>query len=402
MKKRTKESEKKKGDGKKELLFIIIILAICFLLRLFLTTCYYWDELVYLQHAEIISGKVDNYNEFDFRPPLLPLLIAGLYLVWHNPIIANVFVSLLASFTILFVYLAAKEMFGRKTAVIAALLLTFWQIHIYFSKTLLVHTTAMFFASVFLVLLKRAENDKNKKNFLMFFLAGAFAGMAILTRFTYLSLVPIILINIFLLRKKYNLKRLFCGLLGLLIVLLPYLIWAYSGYEDPFYTFKMASLMTSWSTQQPWYFYFTNFWPFLSWSGVFGLVFWLFFKIKDKKISREEIFLLAWLLLPLIYLSFMSHKEVRFLLILLIPISMLSAIGFEKCSGKIKNNKIFILLFFLVLAISFFTFSYNPYPRICETDAQKASEWIMENTNVDEVIYANHEFTALAYYTARR
>lgn len=397
MKKR-KESEKEKRDGKRELLFIVIILAIGFLLRLFLTNCYYWDELVYLQHSEILSGKVDNYNEFAFRPLLFSILISGLYLIWHNPLMANLLVSFLSTLTILFVYLAAKEMFNKKIAIIAALLFTFWPIHIYFSKTLLVHTIAMFFASVFLFFLKRAENNGK---ILMFFLAGTFAGLAILTRFTYLALIPIIIVNLLLFKDRYNLKKLFFGFVGLLILVLPYLMWAYKTYGNPLYTFKMASLITSWSTQQPWHFYFTNLWPFLGLSGIFGIFFWLLFKIKDKKISREEIFLIAWLLLPLTYLSFMIHKEVRFLLISFVPIIILSAVGFEKFSGKIKNNKIFLLLFFLILAISFFTFSYDPYPRICETDAQKASEWIMKKTDVGDVIYAQHEFTALAYYTNR-
>jgi hypothetical protein len=74
---------------KKEYLFIIALILIGFLLRVFVTNCYYWDELVYLQHSEILSGKVNNYNEFDLRPPMLSILIAGLYYFWHNPLVAN-------------------------------------------------------------------------------------------------------------------------------------------------------------------------------------------------------------------------------------------------------------------------------------------------------------------------
>ncbi len=400
---KTKMKRKKKTKKiKKEFLFILILLLIGFSLRIFLTTCYYWDELIYLQHAEILSGKENNYNEFDFRPPLLSILIAGLYSLWHNPIIANIFVSLLATFSALFAYLAAKEMFNMKVAMIAAILLAFWPIHIYVSKTLLVHTTAIFFALASLFFLKKAENKNKKNNSLLFFLAGVFIAFSILTRFTYLILIPLILVNIVLFRKKYDIKKIFYGITGMLVLILPYLIWAYVNYGNAFHTFKTASLVVSWSTKQPWHFYLTNSWLLLGLGGVVGLGSWIFFKIKDKKITKEEIFLLAWFLIPLVYLSFMVHKEVRFLMVILIPTIFLSSVGFKNLFEKIRNKKVILLLFLVIILIPLFSFFYSPYIRTCDSDAQRASSWIMENTDKTGIIYAQEEFTALAYYTDRK
>ena len=112
--KKRKIKKKKKRKIKKEFLILIILLLIGFSLRVFLSTCYYWDELIYLQHSEIMTGKINNYNELDFRPPLLSVMIAGFYLFWHNSLIANIFVTLLATFSILLIYLVGKEMFNKK------------------------------------------------------------------------------------------------------------------------------------------------------------------------------------------------------------------------------------------------------------------------------------------------
>ena len=400
MVKMIKKENKSKLNKETKILIILFVLA--FTLRIFLTTCYYWDELVYLQHADILSGKVDNYNEFEFRPPLLSIIIFELYLIWHNPLIANLFVSFLAALSVVFIYLAAKEMFNKRVGLIAALLLTFWQVHIYFSKTLLVHTTAMLFALIFLFLIKKAEN--NPKSWL-FFSAGVFLSLAIITRFTYLVLLPIVLINIILFWKKYNLKRILAFVLGGVIILSPYLIWAYLNYGNPLHTFEMARLITDWSSKEPWHFYLSTIPVILGVVGILGLFLWLFYTIKNKKVGKQEILLILWILLPLFYLSLMPHKEIRFLLITLPPIVMFSSIGFRTLYEKIENkktlSKIFLISLSVVILISA-NLPYNPYPRTCNSDPQLASAWIMNNTAQTDVIYTQEEFPALAYYTDRR
>ncbi len=386
--------------NKKIFWLLFLLVAAGFSLRIFLTDCYYWDELVYLQHAEILSGnKADNYNELDFRPPLLSIMVSGAYVFWHNPLIGNILVSLMASFSVLIIYLAGKDIFDQKTGLIAAILLAFWPLHIYFSKTLLVHTTAMFFALLFLFFLKKGE-DKGNEWF--FCLAGIFIGFAILARFTYLILIPVAGIGFLLFRKRYDIKKIIFGAAGFLAVILPYLSWAYIRFNDPLYTFKTASLIVSWSTKQPWYFYLANLWVFLGLTGVIGICSWIFFRLKDKKISKEEILLLSWIFLPFIYLSFkLTHKEVRFLIVALAPVVLISAYGIKRLLESIKNKiLVFVLLIIIILPLFLF-FAYDPYVRTCDSNAQKASEWIMNNSNKEYIIYAQHEFPALAYYTDR-
>lgn len=390
-------NQKKKSN--QEALLVCVLLLAGFLLRVFTTQCYYWDELVYLQHAEIISGKMNNYNEFDFRPPLTPLLIAGSYLIWHNPFMANLLVTALSTISIFLMYLVGREMFGKETALLSAFMLTFWPIHIYFSKQILVHTIAIFFGLLCLLFLKKAERIRRG---CLFFLAGIFAALSILTRFTYLALLPIIVVNIFLFRKRYGFKFIFSLFFGLIIPLLPYLVWAKINRGAFFYTFKMASLLAYWSTSEPVLFYFNNFHLILSFTGILGVLFWIYFKLKNKMIPRNEIFLLFWIFFPMIYLTTMSHKEVRFLMITLVPIILLSALGFNDLFKKIENKRTAFSLLFIFLLAGFSIYNHYPYKRECSSDGETAAHWIMENTQKTDIIYAQENFPWLAYYTDRK
>lgn len=382
----------------KEKLLILAVLVIGFSLRIFTTSCYSWDEFVYLQHADIISGKIDNYNEFDFRPPLVPILISIVYLFWHSTLAANILITLFSTLSILLAYLAGKEIFSKKVGITAAILLAFWPMHIYLSKMLLVHTTALFFGLLFLLFVKKAE--KSGKN-LLFLIAGASIALAILTRFTYIILIPLAALNFLLFRKKYSLKNLLALSAGTIALLLPYFIWAKTKYGDFLYTIKMGRLITDWSTKQSPMFYLENLYIILGLLGILGLLAWAVFKIMDKKISREEIFLLSWIILPLAYLSTMPHKEIRYMAILLIPIVLLSAEGFNRIYSSISNKKIAWVLF-IILIMSCLAWTYTPYPRYCNTDAEFVSSWIMNNTKSTDVIYAQEDFPQLAYYTDRK
>ena len=84
-----------------------------------------WDENVYLQNAELMCCGKNNYNEIDSRPPLLSLLFAGVFLLWHSDYAAYVVTALLNALGPVVLYLAGRMIVGRAAAAIAALLLAF-------------------------------------------------------------------------------------------------------------------------------------------------------------------------------------------------------------------------------------------------------------------------------------
>jgi len=391
----------------KRVLIFILILIIGFILRVFLTTCYFWDEVVYLQHAEIFHGKVNNYNEFSIRPLFISILFSLSFYIWHNSLSANFLVVALSILSIVVIFLTTKEFFKEndELALVSAFLLAFWPIHIFFSKTLLVHTTAVLFSSLFLFFQKKAEStDKEILSYVFSFLCGMFIGVSILSRFTYLVLIPIAFFNVVLFRNKYNFRKIVALLLGFILVMFPYLLWCYRSYGSFFYTFREAqNIVRAAAPTHPWYFYLMVFPVFLGPAGLVGFVFWLFIKIKERRIRKKECLLLSWIVLPLLYLTTIPHKETRYLFVAFVPILLLSSTGLLNFLSKIKSRKFKIsIILFLILSSVCFSFFYKPFTRICNHDAKAVAEdWIMNNTNKSAVIYTHDYFPYLGYYSNR-
>lgn len=383
---------------KAEVYFLIFLLVIAIALRIFISTCYYWDELVYMQHADIFSGKIDNYNEFDIRPPMLPMMISGLYSLWHNPLLANILVTLISAFSVILIYFLGKEVFNKKIGLIAAALLTFWPLHVIFSKQILVHTTALFFGMLFFLLLKKGENTRKSWPF---FFSGIFLGISVLTRFTYIILFPLLAVEFALFIKHYNLKNVILFCLGAAAALLPYFLWSKAAYGSFFYTLRQGSTFSI-SASNNLGFYFANLGLVLGIAGTIGMLLWIFFKFKDKAISRSEIVMLAWILLPIIALSLMPHKEIRYLIITLCPFVLLSSIGMLRLYEYMKRKPAILILLAAIILLGLVFINYNPYARECNNDAKFASAWIMNNTLSNETVYVQDYYPYVGYYTDRK
>ena len=400
---------------KKEVLLVLALFIIGFLLRISFSTCYLWDEYVNLLHAEIIGGfKESGYDEFSYRAAFFPIILAGIYKIYHsqnpyhNQIVASLFVSLLGALSILFIYLAAKEIFNKKVALLSALFLAFLPFHIVFSKILYLHVPAFFFTLLFLFFLKKAEN--NNKIFL-FFLAGCFLSISILTRFEYLLLIPLTIINIVLFREKYNFEKIIFLSSGFVVFMLPFLVWQHLTYGSPFSVFLKQARVTwrFFGIEMPWNYYFTNFFGLASIFAL-GLLPWIFFKLKERKISKQEIFLVWWFVLPFIFFSMMPYKELRYVFKTIVPIILFSSVGILQLFEKIKFKKIVIVIFiFSLIGIGFIHFLFlqksfahweNCGSRI-ET-LKTACYLLSAHTNKENKIFGETFVAHLNYYLPNR
>ena len=100
-------------------------LALALLLRVVpLTYSHFWDETVYLQHAMILVDGRANYDEFEYRPPLLPFMYAVGFFAWNHIYAANVVQGLVTMLAVFFGFVLAREAFGRIPAWCTAALLT--------------------------------------------------------------------------------------------------------------------------------------------------------------------------------------------------------------------------------------------------------------------------------------
>src|ERR1019366_8787234 len=86
-----------------EFFLLFLLVAAAFLVRIWgISKTHFWDEMVYLQNAQVICcGKI-NYSELDYRPPLLSLISAGCFrsgTASMQPVLSRRFSTLSARFS---------------------------------------------------------------------------------------------------------------------------------------------------------------------------------------------------------------------------------------------------------------------------------------------------------------
>ena len=176
---------------------------------------HFWDETVYLQNAEVICCGKHNYSELSSRPPLLSLLYAGAFQLWHHDYIASLLVAGLNALGPLLLYFVGKRLAGRAAGGLSALLLAFSPFFVKTGNELLTDNPALTLTLLsFCVLLIGLDRQKPA----WFGLAGFLTAIAGLMRFT--SLITVFVFPLYLLwsRKRWVKAGLFAA--GLAVGLL--------------------------------------------------------------------------------------------------------------------------------------------------------------------------------------
>jgi len=405
----------------KKLVFVVlaVILALSFFVRIYpIQTVHWWDETVYLQHAEIISGlKENNYDELNLRPPLLSIIFALGFLIWHTAITASVLVALIGALGVLYMYLLGQKIYNKKLGLIAALFLGLVPFIAQQSRTLMTDVPALTFFTIALYYF--ISYYKEKKN-LFGIIAGIFFALSVLTKFTAILILLFVPLYIFLQKNNFTmagffeeLKKFKVVMFSFLATLAPYFIWTQIEFGNFILPFISAMFAVS-SGSEGFEFYIFNLEQTYSIIILIGfLLFLIFFlkdKIQDKIIDRNDLFLLVSFVAIIIFMSFTPHKEARYLITLLsIPIILLSARGIHKTINlTLKRNAILkILVITGLILITVFSFQAS-FERINEpfinpkitTEEYEVSEFINKlNMPKENVIYANHNYPVFAYYT---
>lgn len=403
------------------LILTILLLGLC--LRLFPVRIdyHYWDETVYLQHAEILTGESpDNYNEFEFRPPLLPLLLTIPVALSSSIATVHLFIALLSTAGIYLTYKMVEDFYGKKTGLIAAAAYATSPLVIKLSHDVLVDPILpLFWILTVFSLYRGLETGKTH----YYALTGVFAALAVLMKFTSLVLVPAIAIIILLNRtKSFEIRELFFSIkevsvskfswataLSFILTLAPYLAWSWHSYGSPLHVFKEA-LAVSGATD-----------PFLTY--VHGIMFYLFpvfylgvaayiYNLKNG-LKREEVVILTFILFLYLPMQFaIGNKELRFLTPAIPFLSAVAAKGFTQLPGKGSSRRIVVAaVAALLLAASVLSLSAwenrNPVRNGLVQDdwhppIEDAAAWLKENTSENATLYTNYRYPALGYYSKRK
>lgn len=401
------------------LLYRILLLSL-FLLAFFLYTfplslVQYWDACVYLQNAEVIMGNEEGWNELSFRPPLISLYIAFLNLFWHSPYMAQLgvgFISLLGSIPL---YLLLKQHFNKTIAFLGFIMFSFSPTLLLSARGILTDNMALSLFLFHVFFIDSALSSHGKKKHILNMLSALFLVLSVLTKFTYAFGAFFLLI--FLIFKKEKPSTYLELIFFSLLFISPYLFWNLAEFGNPVYTFLAGNYVVGQSPGSPFSFYFYNFNYLAELPILIGII--LFFIYLSNKESRSYLgsskqivySTLIWSILLFLVLSFMSHKEIRYLFPVFSGAIITSCAGYFMLLKSLKNNTrakknklilnsffVFFLLFYAVSTLIIINTNHysiiNNYP----VDFIEIAEWLSARED-DYPIYAMTHYPMLNFYS---
>jgi 4-amino-4-deoxy-L-arabinose transferase-like glycosyltransferase len=407
------------------LLFLLVVAA--FLVRIWgISKVHYWDEMVYLQNAQVICCGKTNYSELDFRPPLISLIYAGVFLLWRHIYAACIVAAFLNALGPLFLYLAGRLSVGRLPAAIAALLLAFSPFFVGIfpdglasddtGNSLLTDSPALMLLLLAFWLLLRALDPESTPRFAW---AGFVLALSILMRFGTLPSVGVLFLLPLAANRRWK-ALIACGA-GLLLGLAPYLLWSRLHFGAFFFT-----LHAGWThvegPVESFFFYLRNSGAIFTPVAMFGLVVtassWLWrpfgaFPSRPRLPAAFasnlsplvlQAFLWLWLLTEFLFFSAVPHKEPRYILPLAPPFLLLAGSGLALiCTLPRKPFRPVGAL--LVAAFLVFTFVplrerfRGPFINHDNPEEMLASQFLQSGLPPGTTLYMNFNYPAFAFYT---
>jgi 4-amino-4-deoxy-L-arabinose transferase-like glycosyltransferase len=411
-----------------EATFVGLLIAAAFILRFWgLSKMHFWDETVYLQNAQVICCGKANYSELDSRPPLLSLIFAAVFLLWHNVYAASIATALLNALGPALLYVSARMIAGRIPAAIASLLLAFSPFFVGIFPTgfvsddtgnsLLSDSPALTLILLSFWLLLRALR---KQTDLRFACAGFVLALTVLMRFPSLSSVGVLSLLV-LAADRWWRAALACGA-GFAAGIGPYLCWSRFRYGGFFRTFR-----NGWGYFQgpgeSFLFYLRNFGNIFSWITLAGLVLWIgrwaWENWKQKggdhpvspvehtagKRSRTlEAFLWLWAAALLLFFSALRHKEPRYVMPVAPPLFLLAGIGL---SVLLRGRQTAARVAGTVLLVGALACTFLPVRERFESpfvddevsEEMQVSDFLNHSVPPATVLYSNFNYPVFAYYT---
>lgn len=298
-----------------------------------------YDGALYIDIARSLLKDLTNYTYqgayMMYRPPVYVYTISFVFrFISPNHYLtgARLVSVFFYGMTAGLVYVFALEIWNdRLKALAASLFYIFNPLAFTMGTRELVHSEFTFFYTLSLYLLYsgRKKNDPSK-----IYLAFVTAGITILTRYTGLSIIGVIIAYLYcaehwnwIERKEYPV-----GFVFLFLVLSP---WLYMGHIHYGGAFKPFSVAMQYVTSAPPVSAFTYLEELANTLGVLfflALIGLIFLKKND-----EGWLLISWFLIGLLGILTVTHKEARFVTFLSPVIALLASHGLWKISDLIRN-----------------------------------------------------------------
>jgi len=240
------------------------IVVICFFVAMAIRTLYIfsmdnhtigsgdqgWDIA-----SNIVSGegyKMRYFSDIDlvsFRPPLFPLFLTTVFLIFGKSIlISKFFLALIGSLNCIVMYFLGKEIFNKKIGLLAMFIAVFYPAFIYWCGFLGPEIFTTFFLSLAVLYLFKSKTEKLKYNLL----CGLFLGLSVLTRSVVVGLIPLFLIWFFIFKqnKKAALKAIFYITVIFMLTTSPWVIRNFIIHKEVMF-FSTEGGITFYSANNP-------------------------------------------------------------------------------------------------------------------------------------------------------
>ncbi|MBZ0178521.1 MAG: tetratricopeptide repeat protein [Melioribacteraceae bacterium] len=173
--------------SEKKFLFVILLTALAlrvyYVFEVFNTPFLkhlFSDPAIYSQWAKDLVANGFIGDSVFFMAPLYPYTLAVFYsLFGESNLPVLLFQSLVSTFTILLIYLAARNSFSKFTAIAAAIIAVFYSQFIFYSGLVLSETLQIFFLTLLIYLLSKKDEFYLTDKWMMI---GLFLGFSLLIR----------------------------------------------------------------------------------------------------------------------------------------------------------------------------------------------------------------------------
>ncbi|MBI4177640.1 MAG: glycosyltransferase family 39 protein [Candidatus Aenigmarchaeota archaeon] len=292
----------------------------------------WWDEAVYMAMAEAYGGN--NYFFEAFRPPLVPFTLFLWNSVFDYSLVSSrTFILLLSVLSLPLVYVLTKRVMDEEAALLSASLLALNAYSILYSARVLSETHTILF-NVLAVASFHMGYKNNSKGWLS--VAGVAMAMGMMSKHL-MAYLPIAVFLFFLARRKLNAfrdRRLYIIITSSLIAMSPWLVNNYLDYGNPFWP-QLANIGLS--PPEGWSFYASVLPQFLGPQGLlipFALV-----GLKKSKHAEFLKFNMLAIVVGLVILHSVAHKEDRFLTIFTYSLAVLEAAGLMNLANMVDQKR---------------------------------------------------------------
>ena len=323
---------------------IIVIIFLFFCSNLIFLGFYddvWWDSSIYIGMGKYIYSFGDSGLWEASRPLILPLFLGVGWFLDFNAVYFGRAVSITFAILVLYmVYIIGIRLFSKKVGLLAAFFTAFSYHFLFFSPSILTEIpSTLFVLLAFYFFLEKK-----------FFLTGLFSGISVMTRlfqvFTLIGLVLVFFIYFF--RKKDFKKNLLYFITGASLFIFSYILINYYLYGDVLTPLKIQlhlTKTTGWALYHGFGFYFL---------GLLKENFFIIFLLTLPFFIKKDYKFFTLIFIPLIYIlifSFVAHKEMRFMLVVLPFLYLLLSYCLAQIYLKIKYRRLALGLFFILVAV---------------------------------------------------